>query len=247
MIFPPDKYLQDKFDRERKSPPPEVWNRIQAGLDQRKSKKIWFRYSAASAIIVLLAASITLWQFDQPTNHTISSGKNITEENIPEHNYTNKATEEKQITTNHISPNVKSSKPVRSNQTNIKTQNNIQPDIEINEKITTSQTEEEIPLVATISNPDSSTMEATPVEEKVVVTPPTGKKIYYSAAEVNARFLKKKDTATAPSTEKTESGIQKILDIAYDIKYSESALGDLRQYKDDILSFPAKKTQGKNN
>jgi len=250
MTFPPDKYLQGKFNNERKSPPPEVWNRIQTGLDQRKSKRTWFRSAAAAAIILLLAATFTLWQVNKPsnTNPLISSGKtNVEETTVENSNSTRPTDTEKQIATNNIPNEVNTPDPIQSNQPNKKKQNTIQTDNEISEKITSTQTKEEIPLAVTLSKPDSLAGLVTLAEEPVVMPPQTGKKIYYSAAEVNARFLKKKDTSTPPSPEKNESGIQRILDIAYDLKFSESALGELRQYKNDILSIPGKKSQGKTN
>ena len=249
MTFPPDKYLQGKFAQERKSPPPEVWNRIQAGLDQRKSKRLWLRYSAAAAVI-LLAASITMLQVYKPTtsNPLISSGKTNTEEITIEPTNTIQATQtESQIATNNISNEVNVSVPVSSNNSHKKSQKNIQPVAETNEKLTSTQTKVVSTSAITLSQPDPLAEEVTLAEEPVVTIPQTGKKIYYSAAEVNARFLKKKDTVASPPPEKNETGIQKILDIAYDLKFSESTLGELRQYKNDILSIPGKKTQGKTN
>jgi hypothetical protein len=66
-------------------------------------------------------------------------------------------------------------------------------------------------------------------------------KIVYSSGEVNSRFLKK-DTASGailPPPEKPQTGIQKIMEIAANLKYEENALGELREMKNEILSLPS--------
>ena len=61
--------------------------------------------------------------------------------------------------------------------------------------------------------------------------------ITYTAEEVNAKYLKKESTAQATPEKKNTSGLQKVIDLALDLKNEGSVLGDIREKKNEWLSF----------
>jgi hypothetical protein len=61
--------------------------------------------------------------------------------------------------------------------------------------------------------------------------------ITYTAEEVNAKYLKKESTLEATPEKKNTSGLQKVIDLALDFKYEGSVLGDIREKKNELLSF----------
>lgn len=61
--------------------------------------------------------------------------------------------------------------------------------------------------------------------------------ITYTAEEVNAKYLKKESTAEATPEKKNTSGLQKVIDLALDLKNEGSVLGDIRDIKNEFLSI----------
>ena len=61
--------------------------------------------------------------------------------------------------------------------------------------------------------------------------------ITYTAEEVNAKYLKKEPTTEATPEKKNTSGLQKVIDLALDLKNEGSVLGDIREKKNEWLSF----------
>jgi len=61
--------------------------------------------------------------------------------------------------------------------------------------------------------------------------------ITYTAEEVNAKYLKKESTTQATPEKKNTSGLQKVIDLALDLKNEGSVLGDIREKKNEWLSF----------
>jgi hypothetical protein len=62
--------------------------------------------------------------------------------------------------------------------------------------------------------------------------------------------LKKESSASVaivPAPEKPQTGIQKIIEIASNLKYEENALGELREMKNEILSLPRKEATADKN
>lgn len=61
--------------------------------------------------------------------------------------------------------------------------------------------------------------------------------ITYSAEEVKEKFLKKESTSEATTEKKNTSGLQKVIDLALDLKNEGSVLGDIREKKNEWLSI----------
>jgi len=100
-----------------------------------------------------------------------------------------------------------------------------------------STVEKTEPVIFTTSTPSTVIPESTPTTP-IASSELKSSKIIYSSGEVNARFLKKDSGSSVPAVNKPTSGIQKILDIASNLKYEDSALGDLREIKNEFLSLP---------
>ena len=88
----------------------------------------------------------------------------------------------------------------------------------------------------TVNTPQYATETSRTAPETITPEVSRAVVITYSAAEVNERFLKK-NLVDATSEEKKQSGIQKLLTLAADIKNTSNGLGDLREKKNEILAL----------
>jgi hypothetical protein len=233
----PDKLFRNHLEHFKKSPPPQAWSRIETGLKTKSSSRLWI--GIAASVLVLLCTSFLLWHSGQ------------TPQNVPSIVASNIIT--------HENPSVTSPTPLMSEQ--ISSSSTPSSNIQIvSEKSKPDQKEKnpsaqqiaeaiivinDVPGEKTIDGRETSeNIISSGSNESVVVndipsTTSHSNKITYSSGEVNSRFLKKDSTASVPAVEKTSAGFQKIRDIAADLK-DEAAFGELRQMKNEILSFPIK-------
>lgn len=238
MTSTPDNRFRDHLEHFKKSPPPQAWSRIDSGLKNKNSNRIWL--SAAAAIIILMSASFLLWRANEIQINTpvVASEYKSIIENKPE-------TSDSPTISEHISsPDIK---PVVSSieQSETTKSKNKKYTASQEEMITTAEITIETPIEKSVPHQMTEEINSTLAPEPVVTNEITSAKSYnskiiYSSGEVNSRFLKKDTSTAVPATEKSPSGIQKLLDIASSLKYDETALGDLREMKNEILSFPHK-------
>ena len=84
----------------------------------------------------------------------------------------------------------------------------------------------------------------TEIEQPAIVSNNQGKKIHYTAADIQSRFLKKKVTPT--TKQKEENRFDRIADIAASMDYT-NPLGELRQMKNELFALPVKGNTGVKN
>lgn len=252
MTSLPDKHFRDHLEHFKKSPPPQAWSRVESGLNKNKSKTIWL--SVAATIVVLVSASILLWHSGATsknlsilaTNHIVKS----------ESNYTPIAATTTQINESTTSASIKPAKTIHNSSEKpiaVDKQNSLVQELNVAQE----EVIEEVPGEKSIANPTAVEINSSSAPESIVVnennsTTLRSNKITYSSGEVNSRFLKKDSTSPSsyvsstpsipphPSPEKTETPIQKLLDIASVLKSEDASLGDLREIKNEYLSLPLK-------
>ncbi|HZV68821.1 MAG TPA: hypothetical protein VFG10_04725 [Saprospiraceae bacterium] len=240
MTSPPDKLFHDKLEHLRKTPPPAAWQRIEAGLNKTKPKRMWLMIAAA--VTILLAASSTFWNSHETTVAVPSITREKTE--------TSEITNQSPVTIQTPAPETDiafENKPASKITTQSASSKSFikplpeKPHADKDAITATIETQkEELPTLIDHSVIEPTTSLTKQTEEENMNTTPQNNKIIYTAHEVNTRFLKKKVADIALATEKGPTTIQRIFDFTYGLKNDETAYGDLRQIKNEILSLPSK-------
>jgi hypothetical protein len=237
-----DKLFRDRLEHYKKSPPPPAWNRINDGLQTDHSKSFWIKIAAG--VIILLGASFLFWKANETT--IVLAPITVSQEvpTVQENQLATVATP--LIDEPALSP-ITSSDKRNSNQAGNRAL--VKPTIQ-SAGIPEVQPEEK--LIAVTETPveiNSAPVSESMISNEAQPASTRSNKIIYSSNEVNMRFQKKDSTPTftasvPPSPEKAESPIQKIKDIASGLKTEDASLSELREIKNEYLSFPLK-TQAK--
>jgi hypothetical protein len=232
----PDKLFRDKLQSFQTPAPSGAWNRIEANLDKKNDKILWFRI-AASLLLVAIAAYL-LWPANSiNTPQPELAGKTKNQEIVtPE-----QKKEEQIVAPVPVQENKIAKKEAAPRKRTITKQRDV-----INEQ---AQDVERIDETSIAQNANTSVENNTAVDTQaistlsetqtaVVAVAETQKvKIIFSAEEVDNKYLDKKALAEATSDEKKSSTLKKLLDKAYDLKYNQDPFGDLRQKKNEILAL----------
>lgn len=220
MTPQPEKLFRDKLENFQKPAPPLAWDRIEANLEGNQPKGLWLKIAAS--ILLMSVATFLLW----PSSHT-NDTEVLTKASDPV------------VTSKESSPEstVPQQTPVQATKQTV-SEKKIKP------KEIKKITEDAPVLVAEVIVPHEhiETVETEVLNEGVPAeTKPeevlASTTLVYSVEEVNARFLKKESPTQATPEEKKSSGIQKLMGLAYDLKHTESGIGDLRQKKNEILAL----------
>ena len=250
MTSSPDKQFREGLEHYKKSPPPQAWNRVESGLHKNKNRSVW--YSAAAAVVLLIGATFMLFRSNenQIANPTITLEQNSnTEISNPQSLST--------VINEPIAEQIESAPVIQQIAPKAKASNKEIPTLKIesypvvvaSNEITT---EASAPQTATPEVISTTSQEPVAIND-VASSSTRSNKIIYSSGEVNSRFLKKPTDAPVPVKEKTtettpekpQTPIQKIIDIASNLKYEENALGELREKKNEILSLPRRDAKNK--
>ena len=247
MTSQPDKYFRDHLQHYRKTPPENAWNRIEGNIQKKKSFTLRIR-SIAAVLITAISACCIWYALQSPASQDITntSPNKLNKQNPPTTEKPANHTEESKIII-PVSPHSNNSVTEHTTSHSIKSVKDLPaPHQQSANQVTESQikeiefiTPESITSTEAISeNIEPSPISITIKEEIEKENISSGKKIFYSATDIQNRFLKKQSTI-AEESNKSASGIEKILDIAGNIRY-ETAFGDIRQMKNEIFSIPAK-------
>jgi hypothetical protein len=232
----PDKLFRDKLQSYSTPAPSGAWNRIEANLEKKNDKILWFRI-AASLLLVAIAAWL-LW----PSNK-ISTPQPLSDKTKKQEIVTPEKKKEKQVVApTPIQENIIAKKEVNA-PTPIKKKQLGKTEVEVR-KIEAVANETSIAqnVNTSVESSEAENTHAisTPAETQnaVVASAATQKvKIIFSAEEVNNKYLDKNALAEATSDEKKSSTLKKLLDKAYDLKNNQDPFGDLRQKKNEILAL----------
>ena len=226
MTSQPEKLFREKLEHFQRPAPAAAWDRIEAGLEQPHRKGLWLKIAAG--LLLLSVAAFLLWPTTENNSDVLTSTSDPV---VPEEH--NTLPEE---TVTPLSPVVEEK---------IAEQKNTPKQV----KAATSIQSE--PMLATVEEKEILPVTETILPETIVAESPSeaiaSTTIVYTADEVNARFMKKDLPAEATPEEKKTSGIQKLMGLAYDLKNNDTAFGDLRQKKNEILALNFKEEkQGQN-
>ena len=94
----------------------------------------------------------------------------------------------------------------------------------------------------TLIEPEEIVTTPTPVNsiegsDNNVIVEQKGTSITYTAAQVNSKFIKKEKVLEATPAKKNTSGLQKVIDKALDLTNEGTVYGELREKKNEWLSF----------
>ena len=231
----PDKIFRDKLQSFNTPAPSGAWNRIEANLDKKNDKILWFRI-AASLLLIAIAAWL-LW----PANAIKTPQPELVGKTKKQETVTPEQKKEQQIIApTPVQENKIAKKEVAPRKRTVnKQQEAVQEEAAKFESITN---ETSIAQNTSVENNEVVNTEniSIPVETQTTIVATTEKqkvKIIFSADEVNNKYLDKKALAEATSDEKKSSTLKKLLDKAYDLKYNQDPFGDLRQKKNEILAL----------
>ncbi|MGB4847671.1 MAG: hypothetical protein WBP41_07105 [Saprospiraceae bacterium] len=247
MTPQPDKLFREALEDFNRPAPASAWNRIETGLDRKKSNGLWWKIAAG--ILLLIAASFIFWPHD-----TILPAVALN------HQDENKSTENTKLPiTSSAEVPVVSAVPAKHVEfiPNKKIKRNSPVTItgieveENNHQVVSNEKENEVSVptsvepVENIVEPDEIVADASVSvladDDETDVT--QGRNMKYTSQEVNTRFMKKVIPAEATHEKKSASGVKKVIDVAFGFKNNDSLLGDLRQLKNEYLTinFPDKK------
>ncbi|HEY0744626.1 MAG TPA: hypothetical protein VGD40_24330 [Chryseosolibacter sp.] len=229
----PDKLFRDKLQSFQTPAPSGAWSRIEANLDKKNDKVLWFRIAASLLLIAI--ATYLLW----PTSPATVSQPQLAAKKETEQRVTPQQQKEEQITRSApAKENAIAEKPKPTKSHAVRKQS---PAVKGQEASVVTQEKVAIEDHALASH-DEVVEEIVPVvtetETPLIASAETQKvKIIFSAEDIDNKYLDKKALAEATSDDKKSSTLKKLLDTAYDLKYNQDPFGELRQKKNEILAL----------
>lgn len=251
----PDKLFREKLEGFHKPAPTAAWNKIEAGLQKKNNKVIWFR--VAAALLLIAVAAFLIW----------------TTQSAPAEQVANKAKSKKIVEPAKQSQD----QPAAPEQTFIQPEQHKEPvaqtkikKVKRNNKNhpSTPQPEQQPVIVEAPSDielvsfiPDAineidSAIDETPITEATVIATTTEEEVkkgeesrvlVFSVEEVDSKYLDKEALAKATSAQKKSSTFRKLLNKAYDLKNNQDPFGELRQKKNEILALNFKSEKRSQN
>jgi hypothetical protein len=218
-----DKYFRERLTDHSTMPSGGAWDKVDARISKKNNKVVALRIAAAIAAIGLL----TIILIEQNTKVNTQVAKQTT--NQP-------AVQKPEIKAEQTKPAVTDAAKVNSKK-------QITPRQHV-KRSTETQAEKNIELQATVT-PDLVVMEATSKTQIASVTPPEKKSKRIVLVYTLPTIAKSPQQDVAKADEEQRTGFQKVMDVAMDVRASESPLGELREAKDDLFALDFKKDKSK--
>jgi hypothetical protein len=242
----PDKLFRDKLQNFQKPVPATTWSKLESKLHKKQEIPLWMK--VAASVILIASASVFVILKDTANTKNIAKVEGVdTEKTIATAIDKHPQTSLKETISNENTSDIKkiSSENRLHNKHAVKSKGLPKKEVTevISEQAKNSQHELTIIEKQTIA-------EQIPTEEINTATPQVieGITLIYSAEEVNAKYLIKKDTSEATSEKEKPSTLQKLWSKAKNLKHNQDPFGELRQKKNEILALDFnKKTQGNQN
>jgi hypothetical protein len=234
MTPTPDKLFRDRLEGLKTTPPTAAWDRIAAGIQPRRPRKRGFTIGIVVFLLLLCAGAFMVFN-QRSVPAAPPPAQPTTEAPVPTMAQSDRSPLEADQT-------IISSPPASIEKTGVVKPIRQQPaDLKYTQTLS-NQSHVEEPLQETVANTTPVAIN-TPIPSSTVEFAinsisenQPGKKISYTAADVNAKFKRKPKTTPVDTATKTPSAIQRVLDVAYDLKYENTLLGDLRQMKDELFT-----------
>lgn len=245
METQPDKFFREKLEGYQRTIPPTAWERIETGLDKKKTRGLWIKIAASLSLLAI--TTYLLWPAPEKNNSSLSPtlisekepDKSAKKENpVKQNEIPEQPVVEKKNKLNQVP---KADKPleVKINAADkLEIANQVRASDEIKIEVFTPEISESMEVAVAVkegTDPDEI------ADDKSI-------KIILSSEEVNEKYFLKNKIAEATPEEKKSSTLRKLLDKAYDLKHNQDPVGELRQMKNEILAlnFKNDKQRGQN-
>ena len=218
-----DDLFKDKLENHSIIPSPEAWNKVEAGLTNKKRPVIWLRWAAVFLLGGLLVGTFWLREKDAPV--VLTQKKEIpTKTETPvkreESSKENKSENQKAQPAVAIERHPKQSPPQQVQQTIVQQEvAQIIPENNI-----TSTVAEEIPAVVKTTQPASSA---------IVLT--------YTLDPIENKKVEATSEAVAASSMKKDNSLKRAMKFARDVKNSDAPFSELRVMKEELFALDFKK------
>jgi hypothetical protein len=221
-----DNFFSAKLREHNIAPSPRAWEKVESSLSKKNNTAIVLRVAAAIALV----AAATIVIVDQTIDRQ-------TEKTAQQH-----AKEKPVNAAPEVTRTTEVPAPAKQSKREVSHTNSRHPRTTIPKEIKEIKSEAEATHGGQLV-----VMEPTTVEEAQAIPQqemPSAKTkrivIVYSLPTIN------KSTPPATVTEK-KSGLQKVMDVAMDMRAAENPLGELREAKDELFAREFKKDKNKTN
>ncbi len=212
-----DKFFKDKLGGHTLQPSAQAWEKVESHLSKKNKMAVWLRVAAAVALFGLLLFAALNWE-----GYT-SKQNDIVEQKSPQ-----TPAPEPKVEAQVPAPQVAKQEAPKI-ESKPKTQVVEEEPVQIAEVVKEEeQTESPVAM-----NEPSPVTELTETAEKPVV-------IVYSLPTI-----RKKEAVEPVVAETKKTAIERVLEIAKDVKNSDSPLADLREKKDEIFALDFRKDKTK--
>lgn len=230
-----DKFFKEKLEGHTLPPSAQAWEKLEGHLSKKnRGFVVWVRIAAGVALIALVSVALVLFVGRRHDSTNLAKKESTP---VSDSVAADKAKDE--ALSPSVSPapvavnEVAQSQPKRKKDSIVPTKVNIE---------TTPVVEDQAPdaqVVAIAETVNAETAQEQP--EKVVAQK--------SIVLVYSLPAKKPAVTSEPvvAVEQKKTGIERVLEIARDVKNSDSPIADLREAKDDILALDFRKDKNKNS
>lgn len=250
----PDKFFRDKLEHYQRPAPTGAWDKIEAGLEKKTTRGIWWRIAASLLLVALV--SFTLWK----TTQTASDSRTLADKTEPapsknarpdpsKAQTTTSETTAPKTTDAQIRKDVAQTHSDKSNSSNSKPEhkkNALVPEQSMHKQTVAvrevAPKDQEANTHDVVTEPLVKNETAVVASAQEVITPAVvesaSKKITITISAIESEeYLDKKALADATSGEKKSSTLQKLLKKADDLTNNQNPFGELRQKKNEILAL----------
>ncbi len=262
MTSPPDKLFRQGLEDYQKPAPGSAWERIESGLDRKRNRIPWLK--VAAGLLILIASTTVILQFNRTDASiaTVSKESDIVSSEQLAVSSRQSAVDNSQL--NSIVERSRNNQPdllgedlpvgERTRAERSRSSRNEPSRSSLQSAVRSPQSavaiQKSVSSIESIQNetaePDEKRIEPAALSKVEITTEISmtdnasdskRTNITYTAEEVNAKYLKKESTGQATPEKKNTSGLQKVIDLALDLKNEGSVLGDIREKKNEWLSI----------
>jgi cytoskeletal protein RodZ len=218
-----DKFFKDKLEGHSLQPSPQAWEKVESHLSKKNRMVLWLRVAAAFALLGLLTFALMTW-----------NGYTSNENEIVETEKQKPVAPEKQEVAPAPQQQVAEAPSKKRDQTSRKPQKTEQrtADVVTDDVIQIPEPQQVALNEATTANNELQAATEEPQVTAQLVEKPIV--IVYSLPSI-----KKKEVTPEPivADAAKKTGLERVLEIAKEVKNSDSPLADLREAKDDIFAL----------